>query len=218
MSARAFIASAARHWPRGARLIARLVFHPADTAAATDGTVHVNAPFLEGIAARFRHHPEGARLLEERPLLDSRGISPAELARLPAGSLGRALFDFYAGYRPVLDADANRELPPGFSGDAAYVGLRLRQTHDLWHVVTGIDTDLCGEIELQAFTFAQLRTPSSFLLGLVGGLRWSPWHRDLMPRVRRALSRGRRAAPLAPLYWEERFARPLASVRAELRL
>ncbi len=210
------VRAAARHWPRGLALFSRLILHPDDTGAATDGTIHLNAPWLPGIAARFRRHPEGTALLRDRPLLDRRGVDFAALAALPSGTLGRTLVEFFdhGGYDP----DAYRDLPPGFSGDEAYVGLRLRQAHDVWHVVTDIAPDLCGEIELQAFTFGQLRTPSSALLGFVGGLRWWPKHAELMSRVWRAYRRGTHAEWLAPLYWERRFATPLAEIRAELAL
>ena len=44
-----------------------------------------------------------------------------------------------------------------------YVIKRLRQTHDLWHVLTGIDLDVPGELELQAFTLLQMRVPSTLV-------------------------------------------------------
>ncbi len=43
--------------------------------------------------------------------------------------------------------------------DAVYGELRLSQTHDLWHVVTGFDTTVVGEIGLQAFHLTQFPYP-----------------------------------------------------------
>ena len=37
---------------------------------------------------------------------------------------------------------------------AAYLAQRMRQTHDIWHVLTGYATDVAGEVQLQAFTLA----------------------------------------------------------------
>ena len=38
-------------------------------------------------------------------------------------------------------------------------GMRMRDSHDLWHCVTGYSRDLVGEASLLAFTFAQTRNP-----------------------------------------------------------
>jgi ubiquinone biosynthesis protein Coq4 len=37
--------------------------------------------------------------------------------------------------------------------DTSYLLLRLRQTHDLWHVVTGFSTNVPGELGLKAFVY-----------------------------------------------------------------
>ncbi|MGB3509512.1 MAG: Coq4 family protein [Microcoleaceae cyanobacterium] len=50
-----------------------------------------------------------------------------------------------------------------------YILLRLRQTHDIWHLVTGFGTDVVGELGLQAFMLAQTRRPMSVVL-IAGGL------------------------------------------------
>jgi len=67
--------------------------------------------------------------------------------------------DFY----PVMDVIS----------DETYIQMRMRQTHDVWHVLTGFDTSFPGEVGLQAFVQAQLhgRSPgliiSIFLLNAV---------------------------------------------------
>lgn len=43
--------------------------------------------------------------------------------------------------------------------DVVYGELRLSQTHDLWHVITGFDTTVVGEIGLQAFHLTQFPYP-----------------------------------------------------------
>jgi ubiquinone biosynthesis protein Coq4 len=93
----------------------------------------------------------------------------------------------------------------------------MRQTHDLWHVVTGYDTDVSGEIELQAFSFGQLRTPFAFFV-VLGGVLKAAGSAQLAARVLRAYRRARRAEPLCYRAWEQRFATPLADVRRELAL
>lgn len=46
--------------------------------------------------------------------------------------------------------------------DASYVELRLSQTHDIWHLITGFDTSSAGEIGLQAFHLPQFPYPLKF--------------------------------------------------------
>ena len=99
-----------------------------------------------------------------------------------------------------------------------YIGQRLRQTHDLWHVLTGYETDVIGEIELQAFSFGQLRTPFAFFVALGGVARAGSARLTLLRRVVRAYWRGRSARPLCYRVWEARLLRPLVEVRAELGL
>jgi len=94
----------------------------------------------------------------------------------------------------------------------------MRQTHDLWHVVTGHNTDYAGEIALQAFTFGQVRAPSTLILSLTGtlkGLREKP---GLPLDVLAAFRAGKAAKPLIAFPWEDHWSTPLAEVRAMLGL
>jgi ubiquinone biosynthesis protein COQ4 len=207
---------AARCWASGLAMFSRLLVDPDDTRAATDGTVYLNAPVFPKLLRRLRQDAGGRKLLGARPRLDSQGVDFAALSKLPPGTLGREYADFYRGRG--LSPDDFQELPGVVSGDEAYVALRLRQSHDIWHIVTGIGTDVSGEIELQAFTFGQLGTPSSFLLGFGGALRWAHATPGLISRVRRAHARGRRAAFLAAVFWEEHFETAVAALKGRLGL
>jgi ubiquinone biosynthesis protein COQ4 len=95
----------------------------------------------------------------------------------------------------------------------AYVVQRLRQTHDLWHVATGYETDAASEIALQAFTFAQVRAPSSLILATVGTLRGAPQLPGLPRDVVAAFRAGRRVEKLAFFPWEDHWETPLSEVR-----
>lgn len=55
--------------------------------------------------------------------------------------------------------------------DASYILLRLRQTHDIWHLITGFGTDVAGELGLKAFELAQTRRPMALVLLTFGLLK-----------------------------------------------
>src|SRR5262249_46979818 len=120
--------------------------------------------------SRFFADPAARRLYEERRAIDSHTVDLDALAALPEGTLGHAYAKFLRsrGLTPeVFDGSPAGVTDPRLS----YLMQRMRQTHDLWHVVTGCETDPAGEIALQAFTFAQIRAPGNALLVLAGVLR-----------------------------------------------
>jgi ubiquinone biosynthesis protein COQ4 len=172
-----------------------------------------NARVLPRAWAMFEGHPEGRRVLADRPEIDSKHTDLAALARLPDGTLGREYARFLETNRITPDVF---KAPEGIDPRAAYLAQRLRQTHDLWHVITGYETDLRGEVLLQAFTFAQTRAPSAFFIAAFGGLRGTLKNPRFFARVARAYRHGEKARRFAPLYWEERWATPVEAIRADL--
>lgn len=163
--------------------------------------------------ARFLSTDEGARLLRERPGIDSAHVDFDALRALPADTLGGAYVRFLDTHG--LDPDLF-QAPPGLPEVPAYISQRLRQVHDLWHVLTGYPTDVEGEIALQAFSWAQSQMPAPAMITL-GGLARFGWRE---PRyVGRAIGgyrRGRRARFLGSVRFEDHFTRKLDDVRAEL--
>ncbi len=170
----------------------------------------VNLPIFEKVWNRFQSDPEGRKILAERPLIDSAHVDFDALEALPDESLGREYVRFLRANG--ITPDVFRPPPATVDPRAAYLVQRIRQTHDLWHVVTGYKPDIPGEILLQAFTFAQLRAPSAFLIMVLGTLR----HRVSVRSVRQAHARGRRARFLGTVRWEQRWANPVAALREEL--
>lgn len=174
----------------------------------------VNRRAFPRVWARFESHPEGARVLADRPAIDSVHVDLDALERLPEGTIGREYVRFLRSNGLTLDVF---RAPTGVDPRAAYVAQRLRQTHDIWHVITGYAPDVPGEILLQAFTFAQARIPSAALIALFGTVRITLKRGPaFLKQAAAALRRGRRAKFLGPMYWEEHWAEPLEEVRARL--
>ncbi len=206
---------ALERWQRAFTALAAVLRDPDRTDQVLVFSTYANAGSMPDRIHRFLDHPAGARLYREHRMIDAHSV--AALAALPVGTLGRAYADFLNSRGLTPDIFEN---PPDniSSPEMAYVIQRLRQTHDLWHVVTGYDTDPASEVALQAFTFGQLRAPSSGILALLGTLRGSQLKRDLVVNVLRALRLGARAEKLAAFPWEDHWDKPLSEVRTMLGL
>jgi ubiquinone biosynthesis protein COQ4 len=168
----------------------------------------------------------GARVLRERRVLLERLCDRDALRALPPESLGHRYAEFMArerisgeGLAAVSEEvrDPERVVDP----DRRLVFDRLRDMHDLWHVATGYDRDLVGEIALLAFSLAQTRNPGlAFIVGTVY-LRSLRSGREAAPvrrMIRDGWRRGRRSEWLPAADWEALLSQPLAQVREELRL
>jgi ubiquinone biosynthesis protein COQ4 len=101
---------------------------------------------------------DSLRLISERKLL--KNIELHELQKLPAGTLGRV----YADHMIALNLSPEFYEVLQIDNDDSYIMMRMRQTHDLWHMITGFDTSIPGELGLQGFMMSQSHSPSSALL------------------------------------------------------
>jgi ubiquinone biosynthesis protein COQ4 len=176
----------------------------------------------ERIFRRFRATPSGPRILEEQRDLLQTLCQRDALAALPPGSLGRSYLDFVTRERITADGLVAasleaREQVEALSEDYRRTMERLRDMHDLWHVVAGYGRDLVGEASLLAFTFAQTWNPGIGFIVAVAYLRLgdAPGGRALL---REAFRRGRHAAWLPGEDWEALLSLPLEEVRSRLRV
>ena len=74
---------------------------------------------------------------------------------LPPGTFGRAYGDFMA--RRGFHADDRPPVRFVDDEELAYVAMRSRETHDLWHVLFNCKTTVLGELALKAVEFVQVR-------------------------------------------------------------
>lgn len=170
---------------------------------------------------RFAATPVGRRVLASDSTLLDRLRDREALAALPAGSLGRSYLAFVEAERisadGLVEASADDAVP--MSDGLRCYAERLRDMHDLWHVVTGYGRDTMGEVCLLGFTFAQTRNPGLAFIGVIGALKIA---REEDKRILRALwagyRTGRRAVWLPAADWEGLLDRPLPAVREALRV
>lgn len=174
----------------------------------------------ERMMTRMRASEEGRRLLATKPDLAERLADRAALRALPEGTLGRAYAELAdrEGITPqgIVDASiAGEAKAVTLSEDMQFLGNRMRDTHDLWHVVTGYGFDLVGESALLSFSLAQTKNPGVGLVVFLAILKGEP---KIWRPMWEAYRRGRRAEWLPAIAWETLLDRPLDQVRALLRV
>lgn len=205
-------------WARalqGLRAGIRLALDTRDTQQVFYLASAVDRESLPRAAARLAAHPAGSALLRERPAIDSQHVDYAALRALPADTLGGAYARSLSAAQ--LDPDIFQR-PPGLPDDLAYVAQRARQTHDLWHVLTGLPTDIPGEVALQAFTYAQLGQTFSRLIVTFGQLFFGLRYPRMRRMVKLAAEAGRNAEYLLAVRWEDHWAEALTDVRARFNI
>ncbi|MET0386211.1 MAG: Coq4 family protein [Polyangiales bacterium] len=192
-----------------------LAVNPHDTQQVFYLATAVDRRKLPVLAARLEADEGGQALLSERAAIDTEHVDFAALKALPEETLGGA----YA--RALESQGLSPDLfkrPPGLPENLAYTEQRVRQTHDLWHVLTGMSTDIPGEVGLQAFIHAQLQQNFSKFIVWFGlafyGLRF-PQMWKLVKNGRRA---GEQAAFLLGVRWEDWWTTPLSEVRAKFNV
>jgi ubiquinone biosynthesis protein COQ4 len=222
-------ASQPRDWAHAWSALKDLIADPERTDRVFEIIRALSGDAFEHAWERFRAHPDGRRLLADRPSLLDALRDRAALRALPAGSFGRAYAAFMDAAQLEADgliaAEQTANETYGKADDTPvdpareYFGERLRDMHDLWHVLTGYGRDEAGEAANLAFTYAQVPNLGVGFIVVAGALLGPHdltcyWQRYLF----RAYRRGRRAALLTTAAYEELLPLPLAAVRRQLAI
>jgi ubiquinone biosynthesis protein COQ4 len=137
------------------------------------------------------------------------------LKLLPPGTLGREYAEFVI--RNGFDPNFFRKMD--IQDVSSYLLLRLRQTHDIWHVITGFDVNVPDEIGLKAFELAQTRRPVAGVLVTGGFIKSFLSSKDvniMIAAIGRGYRMGLQAQPLLAQKWEDQWEKPLIEIRTEL--
>lgn len=214
-----------RDWRRAWNGLKAVIDDPKRTDLVFEIVDGLAGESFERAYERFVADPAGQRLLRLRPsLLDTLSDREA-LRRLPEGSFGRAYLAAMEreSLTPdgLVEADAaameSMERERDEDPDRQYVGDRMRDMHDLWHILTGYGMDEAGESANLAFSVAQV---PNLGMGLLVGASALIGPQDLKltwPRYLVAAWRRGRATPyLGVVAYEELLPLPLDQVRREL--
>ena len=208
---------------------------PDDTAQAVRMLGALSGRSIERTMRLFHSSYEGREILaRKRSLLDVLTHREALMA-LPEDSFGRVYAEWMT--REELSAEglvaASEAASQGdgeTDGPYAVLGCRVREMHDLLHVITGYGRDLVGEIGVLAFTYAQTRHSGiGFLLSVA-------YFRSLFSRaddpaagskearsamrqqMREGYRRGREADWIIGADWEALLELPITEVRERFQI
>jgi ubiquinone biosynthesis protein COQ4 len=206
------------------RAVRKLISNPDDTAQVFRIIRALTGNSFERLYQRVLADPEGRQILDGRRNILDALTNRQSLRELAEGTLGREYARFVdteaIDAEGLVDASEEIEDPSLFLDDRAQIlSRRLRDSHDLWHVVTGYQRDIFGEVALLAFTYAQTHNHGIGFIVFIATLRlWHEGHREAVRLVWNAWWRGRSAGFFAAADWESLLALPLAQVRQILKV
>jgi ubiquinone biosynthesis protein COQ4 len=171
---------------------------------------------LQPLVEFVSREPQGKRAFEERPRLGK--VDLRQLHQLPENTLGYIYADrmLRNGFTPPPAREIAED-------DYSFLSAHIAETHDIWHVVTGCDTDKAGEIQLQAFYVAQFSASRLFLALLSKNfMKTALEDIELCERHMDALAQGwllgKQARPLFGIQWNKLWETPLETLRVQLNL
>lgn len=225
METATFDMSPRRDWPAAFSALRRLLSDANDTAQVFRIMRALNAGTAKTGYERLLLTQEGGRIAYRRVELSERLSDPVFTGGFSGGSVGAAYAAFLrdTGYSAKGLAavsrsdDARRDAEHPY----AWFARRMRDTHDIWHILTGYSADdPLGEACLVAFSYAQ-----------TGGLGWaliaagavfrawrSPGGRPAARAIVEGYRIGRRAAWLPGEDYERLLAEPLDDARRRLSI
>ncbi len=175
-----------------------------------------NTATLQKVAAFLSLTPEGKQAFIDRPILGA--VDLQQLHQLPKHTLGYEYADHMLnnGFTPLPVCEADND-------PLAFFSRHIRETHDIWHVVTGCNTDKPGEVQLEAFYVAQLTSDRLFLALLAKNLlKTAIYEVELCDQIMDGLMQGwimgKRAKPLFGIQWNRLWETPLEDLKASLNI
>lgn len=181
---------------------------------------------MRAAAEKFLTSAAGQTVRAKEPFLPPILDDHAALRRMPAGSLAHAYCDFMeseglSAQGLVDEFERFAKDRKRFDDQFQWYQNRMRDVHDLLHVLTGYGRDSLGEACVLAFTYSQQPSLGNLFIGYMAGLNMRKTVKSRAP-VLRAIREGQRLGKACPRLIElsvtELLPLPLDEVRRRLNI
>lgn len=150
----------------------------------------------------------------------------APLKALPKGTVGRTYVDFMereglTAHGLVNESLEQRETYQEFDDDLLWYVNRLRDSHDMYHILTGYGRDALGEASLLGFTHSQHGGMGISFIAFMGArqiAKEAPRGARVKAALAEARRNGKQAKRLIELDIEAILDKPLAEIREQLNI
>jgi len=181
---------------------------------------------LRKAGTRYLASPVGKANIAREPFLPTILDDHVALRRTPPGSLAHAYCDFMEreglSAQGLVDEFAKfAHGKPKFQDQFSWYLHRLRDCHDLLHILTGYGRDSLGEACVLAFTYSQQPSPGHLFIGYMAALNMKKTVKSDAPLLR-AVREGQRLGKACPRLCEQSITEllplPLDEVRRRLNI
>lgn len=173
---------------------------------------------LKTIRSKMAADPVGRQILSDKPRIRSPMVDTDYLASLPDNTFGKAYSDFLSqrGFTPDERPNVHYVDDP----ELAYVMLRYRECHDLFHVILDAHTNMLGEVAVKWVEGIQLGLPMCVLGAIAGPVRLGPVHRKRYFSVFLpwSVEQGFKAKFLMNIYYEKHWEDDIGELRKKMNI
>jgi ubiquinone biosynthesis protein COQ4 len=212
-----------RKWGVALKALRRVLNDKEDTGQVFELLGALSGDATSRNYARLLRTRTGGRLAYDRVELAPRLMDDAWLDSFADGTVGAAYRHFIRSEN--LSADGLVEISRQRRGQVderhphAWFGRRMRDSHDIWHILSGYHRDATGEACLVAFSYGQTRALGWAVLAIGAALRPRVGgNGPYMKAIWQGYQRGKAAAWLPGQDYEALLAEPLEAARARLAI
>jgi len=148
-----------RQWGAALKALGRLLTDKEDTGQVFEIMRALNGDATARSYARLLGTASGGRIAYERVELAPRLMDDVWLDGFEDGTIGAAYRNFIRSENisaeGLAEVSRQRQARVDEAHPYAWFGRRMRDSHDLWHILSGYHRDGLGEACLVAFSFAQ---------------------------------------------------------------
>src|SRR5580704_12370959 len=212
-----------RRWLTAVKALNRLMRDKEDTGQVFEIMGALNGPTTARNFAQLMATPGGGRLAYEHVELAPKLMDAAWLDSFAAGTVGAAYRGFVRSEQ--LSADGLAAISRERRGTAvddphpyAWFGRRIRDSHDIWHVLSGYHRDGLGEACLVAFSYGQTGSLGWAVIALGAALRARGSKEPAVKAILQGYQRGKAAKWLSGEDYVELMSEPLEAARRRLNI